>query len=224
MLSLVPTCLSHMLLSGCVMLAFHINYSFCCSDTNTSEITCNWMYPPGQQCTIITINLSDYFFVYSDVHYSKNMCFQLGFRLQCRAAPTLLMTPVPCNFFSVANSDYRVGVKLQAKHHLFQLLFSVCSVFNMGPAAVRLNSRFDEAVFNTEMIKYNSWLHYSPWLLIFNALFVPTRLKIEQGKCRKHIDISGADWSSLIVDRPAAKPSFPRRAINALHSCQISVR
>ena len=60
------------------------------------------------------------------------------------------MTPVPCNFFSVANSDYRVGVKLQAKHHLFQLLFCVCSVFNTGPAAVCLNSRVDEAVFNTK--------------------------------------------------------------------------
>lgn len=84
------------------------------------DITSNWIYPPGRQRTIITINLSDsHRFVYSDVHYSKNMCFQLCFRLQCRAAPTLLMTPVPCNFFSVANSDYRVGVKLQAKHHLF---------------------------------------------------------------------------------------------------------
>lgn len=81
------------------------------------------------------------------------------------------MTPVPCNFFSVANSDYRVGVKLQAKHHLFQLLFCVCSVFNMGPAAVRLNSCYNEAVFNTKVIWYNGLLHYSPGLLIFNALF-----------------------------------------------------
>lgn len=171
-----------MLLSWYV--TFHINYSLCCPDTNTSKITFNWIYPPGRQCTIITINLSDFhWFVYSDVHYSKNMCFQLGFRLQCRAAPTLLMTPVPCNFFSVANSDYRVGVKLQAKHHLFQLLFCVCSVFNMGPAAVCLNSCLNEAVFNTKVIKYNSLLHYSPWLLILDALFAPTRLKIEQGKC-----------------------------------------
>lgn len=61
--------------------------------------------------------------VYSDVHYSKNTCFQLSFHLQCRVTPTLLMTPVPCNFFSVENSDYRVGVELQAKHHLFLLLF-----------------------------------------------------------------------------------------------------
>lgn len=59
------------------------------------------------------------------------------------------MTPVPYNFFSVANSDYRVGVKLQAKHHLFQLLF-VFSVFNTIPAAVCLNGGIDEAVFNAE--------------------------------------------------------------------------
>lgn len=59
------------------------------------------------------------------------------------------MTPVPCNFFSVANSDYRVEVKLQAKHHLFQLLF-VFAVFNTSPAAVCLNGGVDEAVFNTE--------------------------------------------------------------------------
>lgn len=134
--------------------AFRINYySFFCSNTSKSPRRCtHWIYPPGRQHTIITINLSDFHrFVYSDVHYSKNMCFQLCFRLQCEASPTLLMTPVPCNFFSVANSDYRVGVKLRAKHHLFQLLFCVCSVFNTGPAAVCLNSRVDEAVFNTKM-------------------------------------------------------------------------
>lgn len=78
------------------------------------------------------------------------MCFQLCFRLRRLAAPTLLMTPVPCNFFSVAKSDYRVGVKRQARHHLFPLLFCVCSDFNTGPAAVCLNSHVDEAVFNTK--------------------------------------------------------------------------
>lgn len=144
----------------------------------------HWIYPPGRPRTIITINLSDFqWFVYSEAHYSKNMCFQLCFRLQCIAAPTLLMTPVPCNFFSVANSDYRVEVKLQAKHHLFQLLFCVCSVFNMGPAAVCLNSHFNEAVFNTKVIKHNSSLHHSPRLLIFNPLFAQTHQKIKQGRC-----------------------------------------
>lgn len=93
------------------------------------------------------------------------------------------MTPVPCNFFSVANSDYRVGVELQAKHHLLQLLFCVCSVFNTGPAAVCLNSCFHEAVFNTKLIKYNGSLHYSPWLLIFNAL-------VAQTECGTHAQTS----------------------------------
>lgn len=136
-----------------VLEAFHINYysSFCSNTSKSLRRHTHWIYPPGQQHTIITINLSDFHrFVYSDVHYSKNMCFQLCFRLRCEASPTLLMTPVPCNLFSVANSDYRVGVKLRAKHHLFQLLFCVRSVFNTGPAAVCLNSRVDEAVFNTK--------------------------------------------------------------------------
>lgn len=93
------------------------------------------IHPPGRQRTIITINLSDlHRFVYSEAHYSKNMCFQLCFRL--RSVATLLMTPVPCNFLRVANSDYRVEVALQAEHHLLQLLFSTCSAFNTDPAAV----------------------------------------------------------------------------------------
>ena len=82
----------------------------------------------------------------------RKTCFQLRFRLRCGAAPTLLMTPVPCNFFSVANSDYRVGVKLGAKHHLFWLLFCARSVSGTGPAAVCLSSGFDEAVLNTDAI------------------------------------------------------------------------
>lgn len=110
-----------------ILEAFNINYSSC-RDTNTSLIHYIQLhlYPGGRWRAITAINLSDlHRFVYSDVHHSKNMCFQLGFRSQCCATPTLLMTPVPCNFFSVACSDYRVGVKLQAKHHLFQLLFGV---------------------------------------------------------------------------------------------------
>lgn len=80
-------------------------------------------------------------FVYSDVHYSKNKCFQLCFRLQFKASHRFLMTPAPCNFFSVAVSDYRVGVELQSRHHLFQLSFCICSLFKMSPAAVWLSGR-----------------------------------------------------------------------------------
>lgn len=38
------------------------------------------------------------------------------------------MTPVPCNFSSTANCDYRVGVELLAMHHLSQLLLSFFSL------------------------------------------------------------------------------------------------
>lgn len=39
------------------------------------------------------------------------------------------MTPVPCNFFRVANSDYRVGVELRDKHHLSRYCFAF-AIFN----------------------------------------------------------------------------------------------
>ncbi len=85
------------------------------------------------------------------------------------------MIPVPCNFFSVANSDYRVGVKLQARHHLFQLLFRVCSDFNTGPAAVRLNGHVDEALFNTKSDLVQQLAAVQPMATDFDALFAQER-------------------------------------------------
>lgn len=72
------------------------------------------------------------------------------------------MTPVPCNFFSVANCDYRVGVELLAVHHLSQLLlffslFRHATVFNNGTAAVRLNSRVAETMFDTQWDFEHCW-------------------------------------------------------------------
>lgn len=203
--------------------AFHINYSFCFNTSLRHHIQLNSSFRPAgsvlslqSTCQIFTG------FVYSDVHYSKNMRFQLCFRLQCGAAPTLLMTPAPCNFFSVANSDYRVGVELRAQHHLFQLLFCVCSVFNTGPAAVRLNSRVNEAVFNTQsdLVQRVSPRH-SPWLLIFNASFAQHAGKLNKRCVEKWGETAGADWCSLMENCPAA--SVPRRVMKTLVSCQISL-
>lgn len=82
----------------------------------------------ASQQLIITINLSDfYWYIYSDVHYSKKAAvFDI---VSVSATPTLLMTPVPCNFFRVANSDYRVGVELGDKHHLsgYCFAFGICN-------------------------------------------------------------------------------------------------
>lgn len=89
-------------------------------------------------------------FVYSDVHYFQKRSFFFNLVSVRSAAqplshtPTRLMTPVPCNFFSVANSDYRVGVELPAVHHLshpsycfvlFFLLSLHAAVFNNGTAS-----------------------------------------------------------------------------------------
>lgn len=106
--------------------AFRTNYSFC-RDTNTSrrhgiqpkssaraggalslQSTCQTFTRLFiQMCIILKACVFNLVSVFASLGYT----------------PTLLMTPVPCNFFSVANSDYRVGVELGATHHLLQLLF-----------------------------------------------------------------------------------------------------
>jgi len=62
------------------------------------------------------------------------------------------MTPVPYNFLSVTKSDYRVGVKLQAKHHLFRLLFVFALSLTRALQLCVSIVVFDEAVFNTKVI------------------------------------------------------------------------
>lgn len=88
--------------------------------------------PPAASATI-AINLSDSQPVCLSrcALFPKAHVFQLSFRLRklLSRTPTRLMTPVPCNFFSVANCDYRVGVELLAEHHLSQLLSSFCCFF-----------------------------------------------------------------------------------------------
>lgn len=57
------------------------------------------------------------------------------------------------------------------------------TVFNTGPAAVRLNSRVDEAVFNSS-------LQHSSWLLIFNAPFAQA---CQRGARDTSVDMGGEE-------------------------------
>lgn len=58
------------------------------------------------------------------------------------------------------------------------------TVFNAGPAAVRLNSRVDEAVFNSS-------LQHSSWLLILSAPFAQA---CRQGARDMSVDMGGEEW------------------------------
>lgn len=62
------------------------------------------------------------------------------------------------------------------------------TVFNAGPAAVRLNSRVDEAVFNSSM-------QHSSWLLIFNAPFAQA---CRQGARDMSVDMGGEETVVLV--------------------------
>lgn len=124
--------------------ASHVNYSFAPIPISLWDITSNQIHPPGPATNYHYNQLVRRFHgsVYSDAHYSRKTCvFNSVSALRCGDAAALLMTPVPCNFFSVTNSDYRVGVELGAKHHLFSLLFFF-SLTRAQQLCVCLNSRF----------------------------------------------------------------------------------
>lgn len=86
---------------------------------------------PLATSTTIAINLSNSQPVQMCI-ISRSACFSTQFPLS--PMPTRLMSPVPCNLFSVANCDYRVGVELLAMNHLSQLLLSFLSFFLFSAA------------------------------------------------------------------------------------------
>lgn len=108
--------------------AFHIKHQ--------RDITRDRIHPPGRHRAIITINLSDFPVPFAQTSIIPETCvFNFVSVCDAEAALAVLMTRAPCNFFGTANCDYRVRVELGAEHHLSQLLFGVCSVFNASPAA-----------------------------------------------------------------------------------------
>lgn len=132
--------------------AFRTNYSFC-RDTNTSRR--RGIQPKSSARAGSALSLQSTCQTFT--HLFIQMCIILKacvFNLVSVFAslgytPTLLMTPVPCNFFSV--QTLITGWESSFKPRI--IFCSYCfalAVFNTGPAAVCLNSRVYEAVFNTK--------------------------------------------------------------------------
>lgn len=130
--------------------AFCINYSLFHPDSKSLQQNSQANIP--QPCTIITIKMSSLFcFVYLDMHYAQNMCFQPVSVSNTELCSQPLMTPVPCNFFSVWQTLI-TGCKLSFSGASSFPVIVLCLLCYMSPAAVCLNSHTDVGVFNTKLI------------------------------------------------------------------------
>lgn len=93
------------------------------------------------------------------------------------------------------------------------------SIFNTGPAAVCLNSCVDEAVVNTESDLVQQFAAVQPVATDFQCIVRSGIL----ANYTRNVFKNGADIDgSLMADCPAVRQVVPRRAINALDSCQSS--